>query len=97
MDDPVEELMMPETDDWEVLVPKNEDVGADPVSIGPTVVEVVLPVGKGAPADELELIPPETLDPVEPTTPLDKDELSVYIGYRGVYDGAAVDKILLPE
>lgn len=46
-------------------------------------------------------MPPRTLDPVEPTTPLDTDvEFSGYVGYvryMGVYDEAPVDKTPLLE
>jgi len=59
------------------------------------VVEALLPVGNGALTDELELMPPETVDPIGPTMPLETDvELS---GYIGVDEGAPVDRIMLPE
>lgn len=37
--------MIPETDEPEVLVPNKEDVGVDPVPVGPAVIEALLPVG----------------------------------------------------
>lgn len=37
--------MIPETEDPEVPVPNKEDVGIDPVPVGPEVVEALLPVG----------------------------------------------------
>lgn len=37
--------MIPETEDPEVLVPRNDDVGEDPVPVEPVVVDALLSVG----------------------------------------------------